>query len=369
MLDFDEIVGKLRRRWITIHMAFRYGRWSVRRLIFSSAFFICSLVLIYNFRFAIDLLPWNPSVDHWCEREKAPDYILQPESDEMTVVTMFLDLGIFKKGEQRFAYHSPYKYRSWMRVFGRMANRVVAYIENENDIQLFKEIRSCLPPMLTKIVKIDRKSLPSFKHLPAIRKLYSRPSYPKYYPNTVYPEYSCAMHAKYDVLEQSAIEDPFQTPYFAWVDIGLFRNLDGTNFPLFKIVPPEKFNPERIGFSQVWPQDPVLSPEKIIKEKLVWVSGSMVLATQEYMLNFTRDYKLAVKELLDQGLSNTDQEVINAMYTGKMRKPHYIKIKAYLCHQGQLGLYGPDARYFCLGYVCKHAWEKRVPQPVPLRKS
>ena len=56
----------------------------------------------------------------------------------MTVVTMFLDLGVFKKGEQRFAYHSPYKYRTWMRVFGRLANRVVAYIENENDVQLFK---------------------------------------------------------------------------------------------------------------------------------------------------------------------------------------------------------------------------------------
>lgn len=79
------------------------------------------------------------------------------------------------------------------------------------------------------------------------------------------------------------------------------------------------------------------------------------------MLNFTRDYKLAVKELLDQGLSNTDQEVIYAMYSAKMRKPHYMKIKPYICHPGQLGLRGSDSRYFCLGYVCKKAWEKRVP--------
>ena len=87
------------------------------------------------------------------------------------------------------------------------------------------------------------------------------------------------------------------------------------------------------------------------------------------MLNFTQDYKLAVKELLDQGLSNSDQEVINAMYTAKMRKPHYIKIKPYMCHQGQLGLHGSDARYFCLGYVCKNAWERRAPQPGLVRKS
>ena len=92
------------------------------------------------------------------------------------------------------------------------------------------------------------------------------------------------MHAKYDVLELSAIENHFETPYFAWLDIGLFRNLDGTDFPLFKLVPPDKFHPERIGFSQVWPQDPVLPPEVIMKQKIVWVSGSMVLATQEVRL-------------------------------------------------------------------------------------
>ncbi|GFR62216.1 hypothetical protein ElyMa_001866000 [Elysia marginata] len=284
MLSFGEIGSKLRRRWITIYMAFRYGRWSLRRLLFGCVFFICTAVAFYNFGFVVELLPWNPSVDHWCQREKVPDYMLQPEFDEMTVVTMFLDLGVFKKGEQRFAYHSPYKYRKWMRVFGRLANRVVAYIENDNDIQLFKEIRSCFPPSLTKIVKVNRYSLPAFQHLPAIRKIYSRPSYPKHYPNTVYPEYSCAMHAKYDVLERSVLEDTFKTPYFAWLDIGLFRNLDGTEFPVFKLVPPEKFHPERIGFSQVWPQDPVIPPEVIMKQKIVWVSGSMVLATQEVRL-------------------------------------------------------------------------------------
>lgn len=341
----------------------------MRRLYCGCILFISAVLAMYNFNFVIEFLPWNPSVDHWCQREKVPDYILQPEFDEITIVTMFLDLGIFKKGEQQFAYHSPYKYRKWMRVFGRLANRVVAYIENNNDIQFFSEIRSCFPPSLTKIVKVDRSKLPSFKHLPAISKIYSRPSYPKHFPNTVYPEYSCAMHAKYDVLELSILEDHFKTPYFAWLDIGLFRNLDNIEFPVFKLVPPEKFHPERVGFSQVWPQDPVRPPELIMKEKIVWVSGSMVLATQEYMLNFTRDYKLAVVELLKQGLSNSDQEVINAMYTGKMRKPHYIKIKPYLCHEGQLGLHGADSRYFCLGYVCKQAWEKRVPQPGPVKRS
>ena len=64
--------------------------------------------------------------------------MLKIESDEMTVVTMFLDLGVFKKGYEPDRYHSPLKYRNWMRVFGRIANRVVAYIERDNDIIFFK---------------------------------------------------------------------------------------------------------------------------------------------------------------------------------------------------------------------------------------
>ncbi|KAK7004619.1 hypothetical protein BgiMline_006151 [Biomphalaria glabrata] len=357
-------ISKLRRQWITFEMSLRYGRWSVKKTLLGLTLmtvFGFLLFCIYHLTYSVELLPWNPSVDNWCEYEKVPEYMLLPAPDEITVVTMFLDLGVFKKGEEYFSYHSPYKYKRWMRTFGKMVNRVVAYMENDEHIEYFRKIRSCLPESHTKIIKIHRQELPSFNHLAQIQHIYSQPSYPKHYPNTIYPEYSCAMHAKYDVLQRSCVMDFFKTPYFAWVDVGLFRKLDDTDYPLFKLVPPDKFNPERIGFSQAWPQDPAIPPEYILKKKLVWVSGSMVLATKEYMLNFTRDYKMAVKELLDQGLSNTDQEVINAMYSAKMRKPNYIKIKTYMCHQGQLGLYGAESRYFCLGYVCKYAWEKRVP--------
>ncbi|BFZ02972.1 hypothetical protein BsWGS_06011 [Bradybaena similaris] len=361
------IVGKLRRHWITFKMSLYYGKWSLRRNVkFFSALSVLGLCIfvLYHIVFHIELLPWNPAVDRWCDYEDVPSYMLRTDPDEMTIVTMFLDLGYFKKGEQLFAYHSPYKYKRWMRTFGRMVNHVVAYIENDNDIEYFKEIRSCLPPSYTTIIKVHRHELSSFRHLETIRHIYARPSYPKHYPNTVYAEYSCTMHAKYDVLENACNANYFETPYFAWVDVGLFRNLDGTDYPLFKLIPPEKFHPERIGFSQAWPHDPAHSPEDSMHNKMVWVSGSMVLATKEDMLNFTRDYKIAVKELLDQGLSNTDQEVIYAMYSAKMRKPHYMKIKPYICHQGQLGLRGADSRYFCLGYVCKKAWEKRVPSLV-----
>lgn len=82
------------------------------------------------------------------------------------------------------------------------------------------------------------------------------------------------------------------------------------------------------------------------------------------MLNFTRQYEETFEELLKKGLANSDQEVIFSMYSVQMRKKSQVKVKTYLCYQGQLGLTGSDSRYLCLGYVCKNAWEKRVPHLV-----
>ena len=89
------------------------------------------------------------------------------------------------------------------------------------------------------------------------------------------------MHAKYDVLERSILDDHFQTPYYAWLDIGLFRNLDDLYFPVFKMVPPKDFKPERISFSQVFFHNPYQLPTTIVYEAKTWVSGSMALGKKE----------------------------------------------------------------------------------------
>ena len=361
------VIQQLRVFWMRKYMASQFVKWTSGCVFF---LFMVTFFLLYFVKRPVSskLGPhaddpyvnstWYPPVDNLCLKEKIPDYILQPESDEITVVTMFLDLGVFSKGTLK-DFRKPSHYHNWLRVFRGIANRVVAYIEKDNDIDYFRKIRSCLPLNMTKIVKVDRNTLPSFKLLPKIRKLYSRPFYPKHYPGTVYPEYTATMHAKHDVLERSILEDPFKTPYFAWLDVGLFRNLANTSFPMFKMVPPKNLEPESIAFTQVSLHDPNLSPRKIIYDMRVWVSGSMALAKKDIMLKFSRDYKQAAEKLLDQGLSNSDQEVINSMYTKEMIKPSYIKIQPYTCEEGQYGLHEADAQYFCLGYASKDTWEKR----------
>nr|KAG5714142.1 hypothetical protein BaRGS_020470 [Batillaria attramentaria] len=84
----------------------------------------------------------------------------------------------------------------------------------------------------------------------------------------------------------------------------------------------------------------------------------MILGDQKMVLNFTTHYKQTVDRLLKDDLSSGDEQTIYLMYSTPLRKPKQVKIKTYMCHDGQLGLYGRDTRFLCLGYVCKNAWDK-----------
>lgn len=245
-----------------------------------------------------------------------------------------------------------------MRPLGKVANPIVAYMENDDDAEYFRKIRSCLPPTHTKIIKVQRGELWSFKLRPYIKHIYSRSGYPRHEPNTVYPEHTCASHAKYELLEMAAKKNYFQTPFFAWLDIGYFGNLDGTDFAMFKLIPPATFNVEMVAMTQAWPHDPNIPAKDVIRHNLVWVSGEMLLGDQKMVLNFTLHYKEMVNQLIKDDLSSGDEQTIYLMYSTPRRKLKQAKIKTYMCHEGQLGLYGRDTRFLCLGYVCKNNWDK-----------
>ncbi|CAG5121510.1 unnamed protein product [Candidula unifasciata] len=93
---------------------------------------------------------------------------------------------------------------------------------------------------------------------------------------------------------------------------------------------------------------------------MVWVSGAFVLATKEVMMRFAQSYTLMVNELIDMGMSSTDQQGIGAMYSPEYIDQQQVDMAEYSCHDGQFGLYGPDVTFFCLGYICKDTAEKRL---------
>ncbi|BFZ21473.1 hypothetical protein BsWGS_24512 [Bradybaena similaris] len=156
------------------------------------------------------------------------------------------------------------------------------------------------------------------------------------------------------------------TDHMAWMDIGLFRNLLQANLrpkeDRFSLEVPENFNSSYIGMSQVssWQHVSKLSPWDYIRDNQVWVAGGVLLATKENMWKFSESYKLTVNELVDEGMSSTDQQVIGAMYSPRFIKRQQVQIVTYTCQDGQFGLYSSDVVYFCLGYICKDAAEKRL---------
>jgi hypothetical protein len=246
-----------------------------------------------------------------------------------------------------------------MRTFGRIANPVVAYFDDAKNADYFKEIRSCLPAEKTKIIHMERKFLWSFQLRPRYQRIYDKPDYPRYYPNTVNAEHTAASHAKYELLRRAVKENYFKTPFLAWVDVTYFRKLDGTDFKVFKLVPPKSFNPDYVSMTQAYPHDPNIPAKDVINSNLVWVSGEMVLGTPDTLVNFTRDYRATVEHLLlKDELSCGDEQALYLMYSTPLRKPKQVMIKTYMCHEGQLGLHGMDTRTLCLGYVCRNSWEK-----------
>lgn len=189
--------------------------------------------------------------------------------------------------------------------------------------------------------------MPSFELLPKIRTIYKDPDYPKHKPNTVYAEYTVAMHAKYDVLKKMSIENSFKTPFIAWVDIGYFREITScSNAGQFELMPPSDFDRSAVAFTQVG-TDEVLTEDvsDILKNNLVWVGGGMMIAKPDVMIQFATDYTVFVRRLLKLGLSNTDQQVIASMYSNTMKSERHIKVQTYKCSQDE---------WFCLGYTARN---------------
>ncbi|XP_059156908.1 uncharacterized protein LOC131941601 [Physella acuta] len=273
---------------------------------------------------------------------------------------MFLRLGSLQKGFSGL-YNTHDKYKQWMITWGWMTNHVIIFVDDEEISQYFKQIRCKQPAHRTVIVKVNRSQLDAFKNLERIKQIYSNSSYPKHSPNTINANYSCTMSAKYDVMTMALDMGLVKTKYLAWMDIGLFRNLLKKRLKpknnSFTMEVPADFNSSRVGFTQVSSRQAMerLSPWEYIRDNHVWVAGGHVMGTHEVIRTFITSYKYVSQELIKAGMSSTDQQVIGAMYSPQFRHLQKVDIQGYSCVDGQFGLDGSDADYFCLSYACKEA--------------
>ena len=119
--------------------------------------------------------------------------------EDITVVTADFNLGTLKKD-----YQSPRSmdtYKNWMNSFSMLNNQVIAFTDTAEIGILLTNGRKHLSENMTKVIFINRNDLWSFHLSERISQIYQSPGYPKHSPNTVNENYSCSMHAKYDVLQ------------------------------------------------------------------------------------------------------------------------------------------------------------------------
>ncbi|XP_070175900.1 uncharacterized protein, partial [Littorina saxatilis] len=198
-----------------------------------------------------------------------------------------------------------------------------------------------------KVVRVyNRTQFFAFQKLNRVREIFADPSYPKFNPNTVLPEYACTQHVKVDLVERAILEDYFQTKYYAWMDLGYFRDITFRKRKFWITVPPE-MNDSKVAVNEVIsPPNHRVDPDIIFKENALWVGGGMVLGTAPVLLKFVEEYRRAVQHFLDGGLFNTDQQLIYSMY--KSTSAQQLGVTT------QLQLFGLRFHgcWFYLGYKC-----------------
>ncbi|CAI9720700.1 Hypothetical predicted protein [Octopus vulgaris] len=253
-------------------------------------------------------------------------------SNEITVLTAYFNIGSFAKGVFRRQY-TPNIYYKWMSVFRNMTNNVIFYTNDMIAYKYFQKLRENLPKERTKIFLINKKELWSFKIHDIISQIYTQPDYPKHLPNTVVPGYSCAMHAKFELLNRVIRKNYFHTKYFMWLDIGLFRYLHDD--PKFKLAKPTDFDDTKVAYSQVEYFQEDITYKDIIYDNMVWIGGASNLGKYDVLYKFTQEYLNFVNKSLFIKLISTDQQIIYGMYVDK-HKPE-TKLQLYKSGWFELG--------------------------------
>ncbi|PVD36551.1 hypothetical protein C0Q70_03536 [Pomacea canaliculata] len=232
----------------------------------------------------------------------------------LTFVSAFFDFGDHQKGGD---WRTVQTYYPWSEAFGRIYAPLIFYTDSDKFGEHIRQLRAHMAPNFTHVISVNRSTLWPFQYKDIIARLYAQTNYPKHEPNTVVPEYSCSMHAKYACLHDAMVlqHGLVTTHFVAWVDIGYYRDLRNPNIS-YCIVPPKDFNETKVLYNQVYMPNFNLSARDIFYDNDVWVGGGMFIATREVMLRLCDEYKRAATFLLlERNLSSTDQQTLYASMT------------------------------------------------------
>ncbi|KAL8578250.1 hypothetical protein ACOMHN_005641 [Nucella lapillus] len=235
------------------------------------------------------------------------------------VVIILDDLGasyfgtnpeIHEDASEHFRKRSPDMYKTWMSTFGWLDNSVVFFTDSPHIADYFQRLRARYrdSPFRTTTIVLNRQQLWAFQCKNEIQQIFAQPGFPHHAPNTINALYSCAMHAKFELIQKVLRERLYQTRFVAWLDIGLFRGEASKNRTIH-LTAPTDFQRTRVAYSQV-DKFITMTPQDVIRRNRVWVGGASFLATPEVAYVYCSEYRRAVRKLLDMKWMSTDQQVV-----------------------------------------------------------
>ena len=228
---------------------------------------------------------------------KTTEYLLSPADDSqfslpysmdllkenLTVVSAYFNIGKFPKGSKN-NIRDPDEYYKWMKIFSCLKSYLIMFVETSKDVAYIKKLRQDIDPSLTHIVKVNRSDLWAFHLRSKIAAIYSNPEYPKQYPNTVNPDYTCVTHAKFDIMYLAVRTNVFHTRYFSWLDAGYFRRAN-TNKAFLLTLPPH-FNHSCVAFTNFRKFKPTNTAVNIMHGHSFWIAGGFFVAEVTVMMRF-----------------------------------------------------------------------------------
>ncbi|XP_060074078.1 uncharacterized protein LOC132553815 [Ylistrum balloti] len=264
----------------------------------------------------------------------------------LTVVTAFFDIGNYPRGSK--SSRGPDKYKQWIRVFAWIQNPVIFYTDSEEFEQIFLDLRQNVTSN-TKVIRVSREILWSFQIKPKVEQIFANPKYPKHKPYTTVPNYTCVTHSKFPIIADAAKRNIYTSKYFAWVDIGYFREIENATNKFWLEVPSE-FDQTRIAATQIFNSKHSVSAKTVIKLSMNWIGAGVFLGERDVFIRFAEQYKQSVMRFLNKGLISVEQYMIGAMYSKaeKIAYPQRVEIQDFKPINGRTKTTDP---WFYLGFL------------------
>lgn len=247
-----------------------------------------------------------------------------------TIVTAFFDINREKNGDGR----KICDYLEWIKKTLQL-NCDLYIVTEKKFIQFIENNR---PKEYNTHIKEDvLENASYYKYLPKIKEIIESNEYKKkiMYPNRVecvLPEYNIIQYSKFGWLEKAIQENPFNSTYFFWMDIGISRFFSDIN--LSNKYPNPQLNIPKELFIAQGRND--LHDYKF-SDNFIWcadnlIYGGMFGGTSAIILNINEEIQHIFKDsFLSKKCVNNEQLALGILYNKKKELFHLVSNKKCQC--------------------------------------